>query len=165
MKLRPYIPGRDFSVIKNWIGDERTHAMWCAGHFRYPLEQENFEGVLTKITLERGETPLIAVMDDGREAGFFCYSINNETKEGMLKFVVVNPEFRGKGEAGEMLKLASQYAFEITGADAVHLNVFPENIRAKKCYQKAGFIERNVVENAFSYKEESWGRCNMIYRK
>ena len=162
MKLREYLPSKDFDIIKNWIDDERTHAMWCACRFEYPLEKENFEEVLKDMHSKWGDTPFVASLDDGNTVGFFCYSLNNETKEGMLKFVVVNPSLRGKGVAMEMLDLASQYAFEETGAKALHLNVFSENIRAKKCYHKAGFTERSVTENAFSYKEESWGRCNMI---
>ena len=162
MKLREYLPSKDFDIIKNWIDDERTHAMWCACRFEYPLEKENFEEVLKDMHSKWGDTPFVASLDDGNTVGFFCYSLNNETKEGMLKFVVVNPSLRGKGVAMEMLDLASQYAFEETGAKALHLNVFSENIRAKKCYQKAGFTERSVTENAFSYKDESWGRCNMI---
>ena len=162
MKLKEYIPSKDFDSIKNWIDDERTHAMWCACRFEYPLEKENFEEVLKDMHSKWGDTPFVASLDDGNTVGFFCYSLNNETKEGMLKFVVVNPSLRGKGVAMEMLDLASQYAFEETGAKALHLNVFSENIRAKKCYQKAGFTERSVTENAFSYKDESWGRCNMI---
>ena len=83
----------------------------------------------------------------------------------MLKFVVVNPAYRGKGIAKEMLEAAAVYAFEDTKADALQLNVFPENERAKKCYLKAGFTERNTTENAFIFKDESWGRCNMVLRK
>ena len=64
-----------------------------------------------------------------------------------------------------MLKLVVEYAFGKAGAELVQLNAFPENIRAKKCYEKAGFVERNLTENAFTYKDESWGRCNMIIRK
>ena len=162
MKLREYLHSKDFDNIKSWIDDERTHAMWCAGRFEYPLEKENFEAVLEDMHSKWGDTPFIASLDDGNNVGFFCYSLNDETKEGMLKFIVVNSLLRGKGVAKEMLELASQYAFEETGAKALHLNVFSENIRAKKCYQKAGFTERSVTENAFSYKDESWGRCNMF---
>lgn len=162
MKLREYLPSKDFDNIKSWIDDERTHAMWCAGRFEYPLEKENFEAVLEDMHSKWGDTPFIASLDDGNNVGFFCYSLNDETKEGMLKFIVVNSLLRGKGVAKEMLELASQYAFEETGAKALHLNVFSENIRAKKCYQKAGFTERSVTENVFSYKDESWGRCNMF---
>ncbi len=162
MKLREYLPSKDFDNIKSWIDDERTHAMWCAGRFEYPLEKENFEAVIEDMHSKWGDTPFIASLDDGNNVGFFCYSLNDVTKEGMLKFIVVNSLLRGKGVAKEMLELASQYAFEETGAKALHLNVFSENIRAKKCYQKAGFTERSVTENAFSYKDESWGRCNMF---
>ena len=61
-----------------------------------------------------------------------------------------------------MLELASRYAFEKNGAVALQLNVFSENIRARKCYQKAGFTERRVTKNAFSFKGESWDRVNMV---
>lgn len=70
-------------------------------------------------------------------------------------FLVVNISFNSSN-------LFIKYAFEIAKADAVHLNVFPENPSAKKCYEKAGFKERTLTENAFSFKDESWGRCNMI---
>ena len=41
-------------------------------------------------------------------------------------------------------------------------SVFPENPGAKKCYEKVGFKERTLTEKAFSFKDKSWGRCNMI---
>ncbi len=64
-----------------------------------------------------------------------------------------------------MLHLALQYAFQITGATAVQLNVFNENISAKQCYEKVGFIERTVEKNIFAYKDELWSRSNMIITK
>ena len=82
----------------------------------------------------------------------------------MLKFVMTNPKYRGKGFGKEMLKLAVLYAFDITKVEAVHLNVFPENIKAKKCYEAVGFTERKTDLNAFAYKDESWDRCNMIIK-
>ena len=85
--------------------------------------------------------------------------------EGMLKFIVVDPEQRGKGTAQEMLHLAAEYAFEKTGASAVHLNVFSANPRAKRCYEKAGYRERNTTPGAFPYKEEKWDRINMILKR
>ena len=164
MILNNFDPARDFDAINNWIDDERTHAMWCASRFAFPLEKENFTNTLSDMNSKSGDIPFLVVTDDGEAAGFFCYAFNEETKEGMLKFIVVNPAFRGKGVAGELLKLVSEYAFE-HGAEMVHLNVFTENVRAKKCYLKAGFTERNTTENAFQYKDEYWGRCNMTLRK
>ena len=165
MRLRNYTADKDFDVIKNWITEPRAHAMWCANIFSYPLSKDNMNKKIEYAASQFGDAPFIAETDDGEAVGFFCYNTNAETKEGMLKFVVLNPDFRGTGAAGEMLNLVKDYAFNEAGAEALHLNVFPENPRAKRCYEKAGFVERNLTENAFEYEGELWGRLNMIIHK
>ena len=164
MKLRPFMAD-DFDVIKQWDNDERVHNLWCAGRMDYPLERENFQSFLADIAKRHGDTPFTATTDSGEVIGFFCYSLNTLTNEGMLKFVIIDPEHRGMGYGREMLKLAVKYAFEITKAEAVHLNVFTVNAGAKKCYESVGFTERETVPDAFPYKDEAWGRCNMIIRR
>ena len=165
MQLRKFVFQTDFDKIKEWIGDERMHAMWCANLIQYPLNQGNMEQVLSYAADTFGDVPFVATTDDGEVVGFFSYSLNEDKKEGMLKFVMVDPACRGKGVACEMLRLAVLHAFENPLADAISLNVFSENIRAKKCYEKVGFEERNTTPNAFIFQNESWGRCNMILRK
>ncbi len=162
MHLRQFVPESDFDTIRDWINDARTHAMWCANRFSFPLERSNFISVLDSHAATTGDTAFAAVADNGRVVGFFCYSLNRDTNEGMLKFVVVDPQQRGKGTAAEMLELAAEYAFDNTKAAALHLNVFPENTRAVRCYEKVGFTERNTTPDAFAYGDEHWGRCNMV---
>ena len=161
MRIRPY-QNKDFDVISQWITDERSHALWCANLIPYPLKKNSFDALLQEEEERFGDSPFVATTNDGQVVGFFCFSVNLHTNEGMLKFVVIDNTMRNKGYGCEMLKLAIKYAFEIAKADAVHLNVFPENPGAKKCYEKVGFKERTLTENAFSFKDESWGRCNMI---
>ena len=165
MRLRPYISDRDFDRLKNWITDERMHALWCADRFEFPLNREDFDKYLEKIAYEREDYAFVATTDEDITVGFLCYSVNYETNEGMLKFVIVDPEVRGKGIAKQMLDLIVRYGFDITNVDAVHLNVFTENPGARRCYEKAGFTERNITPDAFSYKDEMWGRCNMVIGK
>ena len=164
LKLRAFDIDTDFERIRNWITDEKTHVMWSANRIAFPMNREDFEGFLKRQS-EEGDTAFAAVDESGRIVGFFLYGFNEETGEGMLKFIVVDPEQRGKGTAQEMLKLASEYAFEKTHADAVHLNVFSSNPRARRCYEKAGFTERNTTPGAFPYKDEKWDRTNMIMRR
>lgn len=161
MRIRPY-QNKDFDIISQWITDERSHALWCANLMPYPLEKNSFDALLQEAEERFGDSPFVATTNDGQVVGFFCFSVNLHTNEGMLKFVVIDNTMRNKGYGCEMLKLAIKYAFEIAKVDAVHLNVFPENPGAKKCYEKVGFKERTLTENAFSFKDESWGRCNMI---
>ena len=161
MRIRPYL-NKDFDIISQWITDERTHALWCANLVAYPLEKKGFDDLLQQMEERFGDRPFVATTDDGKVVGFFCFSVDLNTNEGMLKFVVIDNSIRNKGYGCEMLKLAVKYAFDIAKADAVYLNVFSENLGAKKCYQKVGFKERTLTENAFSFKDELWGRCNMM---
>ncbi len=161
MRIRPY-QEKDFAVISGWITDERSHALWCANLMPFPLTKEGFDGLLRDAEERFGDSPFVATEDNGKVVGFFCFSVNISTNEGMFKFVMVDNSIRNKGYGCKMIKLAVKYAFEIANADAVQLNVFPENPGAKRCYEKVGFRERMLTENAFNFKDESWGRCNMV---
>jgi len=154
MEIREFDSNKDFNLIKNWVTDERTHAMWCAGRFQYPLEKDNFEEGLHGINERCGDLPYVALIDDS-QVGFFCYSFNSDTQEGMLKFVIVDPSYRGKGVATEMFLLILKHAFKKTDAKAVQLMVFPQNLRAKRFYEKIGFKERRTDVGVFTYKNEA----------
>ncbi|WP_294480928.1 GNAT family protein [uncultured Ruminococcus sp.] len=161
MRIRPYEPDRDFTKISHWINDERTHALWCAGRFPYPLSADSFHGVLSDMERNSGDKPFTAVDENGRAVGFFCCWIDRENSNAMLKFVVVDSSARGRGYGREMINLAARYAFDVETVDTVTLNVFSVNGPARKCYSSAGFKEISVTDNAFSFGGESWGRCFM----
>lgn len=164
MNLRAYSAEKDFSIIKDWITDERTHAMWCANKTSFPIQKESFEGMMADLADKFGDSPFVAVDEKGEPTGFFCYSVNNDTKEGMLKFVMVDPERRGKGLGREMIRAATAHAFDKTGATTVQLMVFSVNERARHCYESVGFKERRTETGAFSYHDEVWDRCNMVLK-
>lgn len=165
MRIRPYIPDKDYEYISKWIDNERTHALWCANLLPYPMTKKSFHDLLDRNAADWTDSAYIATENNGQPAGFFCYSVNTEDNTGFLKFIIVDKAKRGKGYGKEMLKLALQYAFQITGATAVQLNVFSENPLAKQCYEKIGFAERRIEKNIFAYKDEQWSRCNMIIHK
>ena len=165
MKLRTFDPDRDFDRIKSWIADARAHALWCANRFQYPLDRDNFTAVLSDMAQKEGDVPFTAAADSENAVGFFCRSSNPALKECRLKFVIVDPECRGKGIAREMLRLAIAGAFEDTGAEAVSLCVFPQNPAAKRCYEKTGFTEERTDCKAFAFGDELWDRCHMAVRK
>ena len=165
MRLRPYVPLLDFDIISKWITQPREHAMWCAGRTEFPIGRDDFHRLLDDIAVRCGDAPFIATDNDGNPVGFFCYSVNTQLNEGMLKFVMIDPSQRGKGFGKEMLKLAVGYAFEYTGAEKVRLCVLSVNEGAKRCYSSVGFAETGNDKNAFSYEEESWDRCHMVIEK
>ena len=97
--------------------------------------------------------------------GFFCYSLHQEKHEGVLKFVVIDPKERGKGQGKEMLRLALRRIFDTTDTESVTLSVFTENPTAKKCYLGVGFREQETEPDAFSFQGEAWDRCSMVIRR
>ncbi len=165
MRLTAFDPDRDFDKIKNWIADERTHTMWCGKNFGFPLEKTNFKEVYSGFVQRFGDIPLLAVSDAGEAQGFFSYCVEPDTGECLLKFVVVKPECRGTGAAREMLRQAVDYAFANTDAPAVHLKVFVENVRAKKCYEGVGFTARSTKYHSLSYGDEQWSLCDMVINR
>ena len=165
MRLRPYIASKDFQHISGWIDSERSHALWCANAYPYPLTAEAFHSFLEKTMEQWAACPFTATDDCGDPMGFFRYSVDTKTNGGFLASVIVDDKRRGKGFGSEMLRLALRYAFEMTGAQSVQLNVFDENTEAKRCYEQIGFVVRSVEKDAFVYKDEIWSRCSMTIAK
>ncbi len=157
MELRPYRYGEDYGLIEAWVADERTHALWCARRFPWPLRRESFEGKLRELE-EKGDRPFTAVSEEGEAVGFVCVSPGPGAGESRLKFVLVAPEKRGRGYGRALVTLAS----EASGAGTVRLSVFSCNAAARSCYERAGFTADGGEEGAFSFGAEVWGRCGMV---
>ena len=164
MRIRPYMEARDYEYVEKWIDSEKIHVLWCAGLISYPLNRQDFHGLLERNAEEWADSAYVAE-EDGTVIGFFCYSVNTDNNEGFLKLVVVDPAKRGMGYGRKMLELALQYAFDITGAEQVQINVFTENPAARRCYERLGFTERSFTEQVLFFHGESWGRYNMVIRR
>ncbi len=165
MKIRRYDENTDFDKIKSFADDEYTHALWCACRTAFPLEREGFDRLLCDIKASCGDEPFCAEDDSGETIGFFCYSQTPDTQEGMLKFVIVSKDKRGKGLGREMLTYALRLAFGERQAKSVRLMVFLQNERAIRCYESVGFKVRHTEKDAFCYKDEKWSRCSMVIEK
>lgn len=164
MRLRPYIKSVDFKFIAGWIGNERSHALWCANHYPYPLTAEAFHSFMEK-TMEEWTVCAFTVTDDpGTPVGFFRYSVNPGNNVGFLASVIIDHKLRGKGYGKEVTQMALRYAFEFTGAESVQLTVFEENADAKRCYERIGFTNMGA-QMVHVYKDETWHLCTMAISK
>lgn len=110
MRIRPYIPDKDYESISTWIDNERTHALWCANLLPYPMTRKSFHELLEKNAVDWTDSAYVATENDGQTAGFFCYSVNTADNTGFLKFVIVDKTKRGKGygkNAESVIKFSS----------------------------------------------------------
>lgn len=161
VRLRPF-KRQDAGKILPWLSDERVMAMWSAGHFSYPLTEEQVLERLEKTEL-LDDAWVMAALDDRGEVIGHLYMRKADYEKNSLHFgfIVVDDTRRGQGLGQQMLKKAVQYAFEILGVRRVTLGVFDSNPLAHACYEKAGFRDEYVEERAYDYHGEIWN-CQMM---
>ncbi|NLJ30714.1 MAG: GNAT family N-acetyltransferase [Clostridiales bacterium] len=165
IRLRPY-KASDAGYLLNWVDGERCFAMWCAGKFTYPLTAEQLEKY--RKTYEQDEHSWIfsALDENGTPVGhFFLRGADYQKQSVHLGFIVVDPRRRGQGCGKEMVTLAVKYAFEILKMNRVTLKVFENNPAAHACYLASGFREEAYRSGDFPYKDETWGRYDMVIER
>lgn len=152
---------KDCAVIAKWVKDERSHALWCANLLPYPFDEASFEKVRMEMEKTWGSSSFVVSADDGELIGYFCININSHENSAFLSFIIVNDEMRGQGYGTEMLQLIKEHVFSRGQAEKIELRVFDVNEAAVRCYRKAGFKVVQREPEAFSFREEKWGRLTM----
>lgn len=164
MRLRPY-RNEDFFYIREWIEDDRTHAMWSVGKLLFPFTEAELTALLREEEKSMDQSMFTAVLEDGTPAGSFCIRFCPQDNSAYLCRIVVDGKRRGQGLGSQMLKLAFTYAFLVLQADRVRISVFDCNIPARKTYEKAGLKEEAFLSEDFAYQEEKWGRYVLCLEK
>ena len=133
--------------ILSWSKDYDAFYKWSANVLgKYPLTIENFNHRINQLKRSNSFYPFLLMVND-KVCGFFSLRKRVENIDIFtIGFVIVDPEYRGKGIGKKMLILAVNLAFEEYGAEAVNLRVFKGNTDAYNCYKKVGFNENGVTD-------------------
>lgn len=59
MKIRKFEIDHDLESMKNWVTDERMHAMWCANLIKYPLSEEHMAETMAAVADRFGDIPYV----------------------------------------------------------------------------------------------------------
>ncbi len=142
MILRNYNK-EDGDLICSWIQDETELYRWSADRFnKYPLTGDDInESYIPQIA--SGKFFALMAEDDGKTVGHFIIRYPKEDDDTSVRFgfIILNPEYRGKGYGKKMLLQGIEYVKKNLTASRVDLGVFANNEKAKYCYQAAGFRE------------------------
>lgn len=165
LRLRPY-KTNDYKYMSNWLKNRREFCMWCADLFKYPLNKEVLADYEKKYDEDESGIIFIAVNEKGTPVGHFLLKDIDYVKESAyVAFVVIDPEFRGKGYGTEMMNQAVKYGFEVLNVSRLTLGVYDNNSNAYACYKKAGFIDENHLDKIFNFEGEDWGLYEMAIEK
>ncbi len=151
--LRP-MTERDLPMLHEWLN--RPHiAEWWGGDETRPTLEEVRQHYLPRVLAEEAITPYIAML--GHEPIGYAQSYiamgsgdgwwEDETDPGVrgIDQLLANPEQLGKGLGTRLVRGLVELLFADQAVTKVQTDPTPRNLRAIRCYEKAGFVQHKVI--------------------
>jgi len=130
-------------------------------NFEVPLHDTRLPGETTMQAylermlrdLEEGEGTVFVAELEGEFVGFVgCLVVEDDVVQetpdsrryGYVKDIFVSDRHRGRGIAQQLLQTAEQYLAK-TGATRLRLNVLANNMKARRAYERYGFVQYEVL--------------------
>ncbi|ANN16714.1 GNAT family N-acetyltransferase [Amycolatopsis orientalis] len=80
--------------------------------------------------------------------------IDEHNRSGAFRIALTGPDVFGKGYGTEATKLLLDFAFDVVGLHRVSLEVFEHNPRARRVYEKCGFVREGLQREALWWDGE-----------
>lgn len=137
------------SLIEN-IDSPLEMMVWAGPKYQYPLTIDQITDRINQTINGKKKNHLFTLFDDTecQPIGYIEIEIiDNGKKFGSIQSVMIYKAFRGKKYSERLLELACHYAFESLKLKTLELKVFSFNNAAVSCYLKAGFAEKERIDN------------------
>nr|WP_063840275.1 aminoglycoside 6'-N-acetyltransferase AacA40 [Pseudomonas aeruginosa]ACH43055.1 Aac(6')-IIa [Pseudomonas aeruginosa] len=145
---------RDLVMLHEWLN--RPHIVeWWGGEEARPTLQEVQSHYLPRVLAEEAVTPYIAML--GSEPIGYAQSYvalgsgdgwwEDETDPGVrgIDQSLANPEQLGKGLGTRLVCTLVKTLFNDPSVTKIQTDPAPNNVRAIRCYEKAGFRQQKVI--------------------
>lgn len=148
---------QDAGTLASWITDERELIIWGGPYFDFPLTVSAVKELITDHEGQKPARECWAVTSAEAEfVGSFQLTYNYRSGQSGLGRVVIKPQYRGRGLAGEILVLAERKAFSRPEVNRLELRVFTFNEAAIAAYKRAGFVDEGIARQSARYGTEYW---------
>jgi RimJ/RimL family protein N-acetyltransferase len=150
--LRPFQDGDAEESARVWTPELRH----MYGGSRHATDQPTVESRQRMIErIVKGGEHHFAIETDGRYIGFAALKLTDEEEgNASYRIGIESPEYWSRGYGTEVTRLMLRYAFETLELHRVHLRVTAYNVRARRCYEKAGFRVEGVLRKSFQVDRE-----------
>lgn len=114
------------------------------------VDEENWFDAMTR--RDQSEKPLVIEVREG--AGWkmigncAVFGIDAVNRQGELGIMLGEKDEWNKGYGTETMALLVRHCFETLNLNRAFLRVYAENVRAKRSYDKAGFVEEGRLREA-----------------
>lgn len=139
----------DLPTFVRWFADgEMTRYLALRAPFSLAMEEQWFAAMLER----HGKNDyhfVICLVADGRAIGTTgLHGINREDGHCSWGIGIGEKAEWNKGYGTEALEAACDFAFGQLRLERVELDVYPDNARARRSYEKAGFTVEGVLRDA-----------------
>jgi RimJ/RimL family protein N-acetyltransferase len=157
---RPMVRGRDvylrpaeradLAAFVAWLSDADTTAnLTTRAPLSLPLEERWFDGMLERQGRD-GYHFVICLIADGRAIGstslFELDLLNGQAGFGIF---IGDEAMRGRGYGTDALDAIVDFGFGELRLERIWLDVFTDNTRGIRSYEKAGFVREGTLRRAF----------------
>lgn len=126
-------------AIMEWVKQPKVFNIWAGPGFRFPFDQQSFTE-----DLKLQELHSRVLLDDEQLLAFGqTYDRLGRTHLGRL---IVNPDVQGRGIGTELIHQLMLLGDECLQTQGYSLFVLADNPRAKKLYEKLGFVVTEYPE-------------------
>jgi RimJ/RimL family protein N-acetyltransferase len=156
LEHQPTLVGR--RVRLEALGPEHFEGLWP---MFADVEGRNLTGTIALFTREqvrlgmakarerhdRADWAVVAL--DGRVLGeVVLFELDEDSESMQFRIALVGPSAFGRGYGTEATRLVRDFAFEQLGLHRLFLEVFDHNPRARRVYEKCGFVVEGIRRDA-----------------
>ncbi len=144
----------DLPVITDWLNRPHLQKWWREGKITQEMAHKKY---LPRIMDEDSAKPYLAFLEDIPKGYIQYYSVSEtETNwwpdnpgPGVLgiDLFIADPEQLNKGFGTLMVSQFVNFLFKKPGIREIRIDPRPDNLRAIRCYEKAGFKKAGPITN------------------
>ena len=153
----------DLPEIRKWVNDSQV-TRFLSTIFWPPQTMADTQQFLDRM-LESSHAGCNFVIADRQSERYIgqldLFRLDYKLRQGELGMVIGDGGDRGRGLGAEALRLLLSHAFLTLGLERVELQVDMDNVAARRCYEKAGFVMEGVKRHAY-YRDGAFCDLGML---
>jgi len=145
---------QDLPMLHEWLN--RPHIVeWWGGEEERPTLDDILEHYLPRVLAQESVTPYIAMLGDepiGYAQSYVALGSGDgwweeETDPGVrgIDQSLANARQLNKGLGTQLVRALVELLFSDASVTKIQTDPAPSNTRAIRCYEKAGFVQENVI--------------------
>jgi RimJ/RimL family protein N-acetyltransferase len=146
VRLRPIEP-EDTPLLQRWLNEFKARD-WLNGLFPRSRPQE--AAWAAQVSTDLNRPTFIIQTKRGADIGLISLKVSDARAE--LGISINDDRLWSRGYGEDALRVLVAAAFRVLPLRRIQLFVLPDNLRAIRCYEKAGFAQEGVLRKYFRHQ-------------